>query len=171
LRTNLQVYWDEVALSPLVEKPSAIPVPLREAVLGRRGVLRELTDGDGQPQRYDPERTEAVPVTRWRGPRTRFGDVTPLAKSADDQLVLCGPGEAVTLVFNGTGLPPVRAGWQRSFVLRATGYCKDTAPFTATGGSTLPLPFRGMSRYPYGPEEQPAANAAHGDQAVRWHTR
>jgi hypothetical protein len=45
-------------------------------------------------------------------------------------------------------------GWKRSFVLRTWGYCKDCAPFTATGDTIEPLPFRAMSNYPPGPGEQ-----------------
>ena len=61
---------------------------------------------------------------------------------------------------------PPPAGWVRSFVLRLTGYCKDTAPFTRTGGSTNPLPFRAMPEYPYSPSlPHPAP-----DQST-WHTR
>ena len=42
------------------------------------------------------------------------------------------------------------AGWTRSYVLRACGYCKDADPFTATSDSVEPLPWREMPPFPFG---------------------
>ena len=37
----------------------------------------------------------------------------------------------------------------RSFILVSHAYCKDMDLYTATPQTLEPLPFRGMSRYPY----------------------
>ena len=91
--------------------------------------------------------------------------MTELAAAVDDRFVLAGPGDEVTLTFDAANLPPLPTGWARSFVLRTHGYCKDTAPTTATGGRVGPLPHRAMAAYPC--EETPQAAA---DRRA-WHTR
>ena len=60
-----------------------------------------------------------------------------------------------------------REGWKRSFVLRTWGYCKDCAPFTATGDTVEPLPFKAMRTYPYGPDEHYPRDALHEDSVLR----
>ena len=74
----------------------------------------------------------------------------------------------MTAEFDAAGLPPVPAGWVRSFVLRSAGYCKDTAPTTATGGHVGPVPYRGMPTYPYQPGTEPPPVAEYDR---RWNTR
>jgi hypothetical protein len=53
-------------------------------------------------------------------------------------------------------LPTVRPGWKRTFFLYAHGWAKDGEPNTAFSKTVEPLPFRGMSGYPYtGAERYP----------------
>ena len=114
---------------------------------------------------------EPVAVTRWAGRLTKLGDVTDLLRAADDRFVLCGPGDELTVRFDAAGLPEVPAGWRRSFVLRTWGYCKDTAPFTATGSTVEPLPFRAMRNYPPGPDEHYPDDRTHREYRGRYNTR
>jgi hypothetical protein len=89
--------------------------------------------------------------------------VTELLRARDDRFVIFGPGEEMTVRFDARCLPALPPGWTRSFVLKTWGYCKDSGPFTATGATIEPLPFHGMRRYPYGPDErfpEEAGNAA-----------
>ena len=163
LRTNLQVHWDQAYLA--AEEPGEARVTSlapSSAVLSHPGFVRELA---GNPVAYDPARFEAVAVGKWAGNLTRLGDVTELAASVDDRYVLAGPGDELLVAFDAAKLPPVPAGWTRSFVLRVAGYCKDTAPTTLTGGQVGPLPHRAMAGYPCA--ETPGAAA---DRAA-WHTR
>ena len=44
-------------------------------------------------------------------------------------------------------------------------------PFTATGATIEPLPFRSMSTYPYGPEEHYPRDTFHEDYRKRFNTR
>src|SRR5205814_8406017 len=104
------------------------------ASLSARGFMQEVCPNGRLPLAYDDAKTEPVSVTRWKGKLTRLGDVTDLLRAADDRFVLCGPGEEITVSFDATQLPDLPAGWTRSFVLKARGYSKDTAPTTATGG-------------------------------------
>ena len=59
------------------------------------------------------------------------------------------------------GLPPLPAGWKRDFLLLVDGWAKDADANTAFSQSVLPLPFHGMSRYPYPATEAYPRDAAH----------
>jgi tetratricopeptide (TPR) repeat protein len=167
IRTNLQMYWDQVYLAA-AEPASAVTLPVAKATLEHRGFMKEVWKGPTHPVEYDDAHTERVAVTRWQGRLTRTGDVTPLLTALDDRFVLNGPGDETTVEFDATSLPPVKPGHVRSFVLRTFGYCKDTAPFTATGGHVGPLPFRAMTSYPEGARTPPPDLEAY----VRdWNTR
>lgn len=169
IRTNMQVYWDEVVLArpePAATVGTVTPLGVADATLAHRGFMKEVRPPSGTPVGYDDGQTEAVGVTKWKGNLTRLGDVTSLLTAADDRFVLCGPGDEVTVGFDAATLPPLPAGWERSFVLRTWGYCKDTSPTTVTGGEVGPLPFRGMPNYPdFGGAKPPRTDAD------RWHTR
>ncbi|HZY90662.1 MAG TPA: hypothetical protein VFE78_37915, partial [Gemmataceae bacterium] len=179
LRTNLQVFWDQVFVAAGcrdVAVPSAGPVratalEVSAADLKPCGLMQEFSPDGRQPTLYDHDRYESVPVVRLAGRMTRYGDVTELLRARDDRFVLFGPGDEVTLRFDAKSLPPLPAGWKRSFVLRTWGYCKDAAPFTATGGTVEPLPFAAMSKYPYGPDEHYPKDALHEEYRRRYNTR
>lgn len=168
LRTNLVIGWDHVYLAPVVPTPQVRSLAVAGATLAQRGFMQEITPRGG-PTSYDDDRTDTVAVTRWRGRLTRTGDVTELLARPDDRFVLCGPGDEIVVEFDATQLPPLAEGHVRSFVLRTFGYCKDTSPFTRTGGSVEPLPFRAMKSYP--PAAGELAPAQQEADRRRWHTR
>jgi cytochrome c-type biogenesis protein CcmH/NrfG len=155
LRTNLHVFWDQifVAAGCRVVQPGAA-LEVASAVLEPCGVMQEYSPDGRQPTLYDHDRSDSSPLTPPAGKRTRFGDVTELLRDKDDRFVVFGPGDGLTVRFEAARLPPLPAGWQRSFVLRTWGYCKDTAPFTARGETIEPLPFATMRNYPPGPEDR-----------------
>ncbi len=177
LRTNLQIYWDQIYAAPLLETAKEgtkgeVRVTLLEvtdATLAARGILRQTAPAGGPLVEFDADRTESVAVTRWTGALTKLGPVTELLRRADDCFVVCGPGDEITVRFDAGRLPPLPDGWTRSFVLKTRGYCKDSSLFTETGGAVGPQPFRAMSRYPYGAEEHPPAEAEASWR--RWNTR
>jgi hypothetical protein len=164
LRTNMQVFWDQIFVAPLPEtvavggqgKPSgtvrATCLEVGAATLAARGCMKEYSPDGRQPTLYDYDRMESVPVARLAGRLTRFGDVAELLLDTDDRFVIFGPGDDLDVRFDAGMLPELPAGWARSFVLRTWGYCKDAAPFTDSGATVEPLPFRAMRDYPYGPE-------------------
>jgi tetratricopeptide (TPR) repeat protein len=162
LRTNMQVFWDQIYVAPLLETVEsgkagtvrATCLEVASAKLLARGCMQEHSPDGRQPTVYDYDRLEAVPVSRLAGRLTRFGDVTELLRGLDDRFVIFGPGDELDVRFAAQGLPELPSGWRRSFVLRTWGYCKDCSPFTASGDTVGPLPFRGMRDYPYGPDEQ-----------------
>src|SRR5262249_29471582 len=89
----------------------------------------------------------------------------------DDHYVIVGPGEEISARFDAGRLPPLAKGWKRSFVLRTAGYTKDGGPFTATGATIEPLPFKAMTRYPYGPEEEYPTDDMHQRYCRQYNTR
>ncbi|MBI1916378.1 MAG: VCBS repeat-containing protein [Planctomycetes bacterium] len=186
LRTNLQVYWDQVFLAPLVDRVAAdalkpgqqqgklfraTTLEVSRASLYARGCMQEFSPDGKLPTLYDYERLAPLPVNRLAGRMTHYGDVTELLQKADDRFVLFGPGDEVDVRFDAGKLPSLPAGWKRSYVLRTWGYCKDAGPFTAHGDTVEPLPFRAMSNYPYGPGETYPDTPEHRDYLKHYNTR
>ncbi len=188
LRTNMEVYWDQIFVAPLVERIPAqtpgdprstprdsvvrvTPLEVQSARLAARGFLQEYSPDGRQPNLYDSDRLQSVPFSQLAGRLTRFGDVTELLRDRDDRFVIFGPGDEVTVRFDARNLPGLPSGWTRSYVLRTWGYCKDCGPFTATGATVAPLPFHAMSTYPYDPEEHYPRDPLHEDYRKRFNTR
>jgi hypothetical protein len=88
---------------------------------------------------------------------TRFGDVTPLLESVDDMFVVFGGGDEITMRF-APPAPPA-AGMTRRYVVYANGYYKWAN--TDIAQTVDPLPFAGMSNYPYPAAEQYPTDADH----------
>jgi hypothetical protein len=133
--------------------------------------MQEYSPDGKEPTLYDYDRIDRVPVSRLSGRLTRYGAVTPLLRERDDRFVIFGPGDVLTVRFDARRLPPLPSGWKRSFVLKTWGYCKDAAPFTATGDTVRPLPFQAMSSYPYGPREHYPRDAEHEAYRREYNTR
>jgi hypothetical protein len=181
LRTNMQVFWDQIYVAPLVEqvgaadgKGSAVRVhrlEVQSASLASRGCMQEFSPDGKQPTVYDHDRLEKIPVTHLTGRLTRLGEVSELLRERDDRFAIFGPGDEVTVRFDAKGLPPLPQGWTRSFVLRTWGYCKSTGPFVTTGDTVEPLPFAAMTRFPYGAEERYPQTLLHLDYLHKYNTR
>ncbi len=173
IRTNLQIYWDQIQFGT-VEPQTKVrtqTLPASVAKLQHRGFAQEFSPNGKPPIAYDYDRTEPVATTHWQGRLTRLGDVMELLQNEDDRFVLCGPGDEITIEFDASTLPPVAADSVRSFVLRTAGYCKDTSPFTKTAGRVGPLPFRGMASYPDGATDRKLAPPAQEEYDRTWNTR
>ena len=90
------------------------------------------------------------------GHYTREGDVRELLLKSDDMFVISRPGDEISLSFDARALPPLPAGWTRTFLLYADGFSKEMDINSASPDQLMPLPFHGMSRYPYRwPEHYP----------------
>jgi hypothetical protein len=176
----MEVYWDQAFIAPFLEtispgnrlsKIGCRELEVQDADLSARGLMQEFSPDGREPTLYDYDRIDRVPVSRLSGRLTRYGKVTDLLRHRDDRFVIFGPGDVLTVKFAAQKLPPLPGGWTRSFVLRTWGYCKDCAPFTATGNTIEPLPFRGMSTYPYGPREHYPRSPAHQAYQRNYNTR
>ena len=66
-------------------------------------------------------------------------------------------------------LPP--AGWTRTFLLFADGYSKEMDINSASPDEVAPLPFHGMTRYPYAAPERYPDTPAYRRYRAEFNTR
>jgi Tfp pilus assembly protein PilF len=173
--TSLCVYWDEAFLSEDPNAPEAImtgQAPVT-ADLHFRGFSRSIIDS----QRKHPERflyDVVDPVSQWNptpGLYTRYGNVLPLVTSADDQLVIMGAGDELTLQYATSRFPPLREGWKRDFILLVDGWAKDADANTGFSKTVEPLPYHAMSSYPYPAHEHFPNDPVHTAYREQYNTR
>lgn len=173
--TNLCVYWDEIFLSEETGKAETVMTAMDagSADLHFRGFSKAVI----HPERKQPEHFvygEVSPVSQWNptpGNYTRFGDVRPLLGAIDDELVIMGAGDELTLQFDPANLPALRPGWKRDFLLLFDGWAKDADANTAFAKTVEPLPFHAMSAYPYTDKEQYPGDAAHREYQKKYNVR
>ncbi len=176
--TSLCVYWDEIFLAPL-ESPAFDPevevtaLEPKTAALRYRGFSQPVI----HPERKQPERFDYqswMPVSMWNptpGLYTRYGDVEPLLAEIDDRLVVMGSGDEIRLLFDAAALPPLRDHWRRDFLLFVDGWAKDADANTAFSQTVEPLPFHGMSQYPYPEGERFPNDEVHTLYREHYNTR
>jgi tetratricopeptide (TPR) repeat protein len=173
--TNLCVYWDEIFLVADARTPQVFLTPLNaiSADLHFRGFSRVVID----PKRQQPERfvyDDIQGVSNWNptpGYYTRYGNVQPLVNDIDDKLVIMGSGDELKLEYPADKLPDLKAGWKRDFLLLVDGWAKDADANTAYSQSVAPLPFHGMSAYPYKSDERFPDDFAHREYVSQYLTR
>ena len=172
--TNLCVYWDEAFLVDSAPPPVKLTgIPMLSADLHFRGFSRATI----HPERKQPEHFDydvVSPTSMWNptaGRYTRYGGVAELLAAPDDRMVVMGSGDEASLSFDASKLPPVPQGWTRDFLLLVDGWAKDADANTAFSQTVLPLPFHGMSRYPYPANEQYPNDQAHRDYIKQYVTR
>jgi len=160
------------------ERQPEAPVRVTELVptaadLHYRGFSRTFRKGG----RYGPhwfDYSVVSPAPKWRdltGNYTRFGDVLPLLLEADDMYEIKNAGDETTIEFDASVLPEVPEGWTRDFLIHSVGWVKDGDLNTAHGQEVEPLPFHGMSSYPYGPDESYPMDEAHQSYLKEYNTR
>src|SRR5204862_6733805 len=96
------------------------------ATLRARGFSAEVSPDGREPFGYDYARVSAV--SPWKHPAgtyTRYGDVRPLLRQADDMFAIAGPGDELVLSFDARALPPPASGRTRTFLLYADGFSKE----------------------------------------------
>jgi Flp pilus assembly protein TadD len=153
ITTNLQIYWDQILVDATEQQPEgihAIDVPLSRGRLAFHGYPRMHDySSPGEFEFVYGEVSPTGPYTRPVGAYTRFGDVRDLLLKSDDRFVVFGSGDEVQLEFDPAHLPPLPPGWKRDYFFFADGYEKDMDFYAAEGDIVYPLPFHGMSKYPY----------------------
>ena len=131
-----------------------------------------MTPDGREPFGYDYNTVS--PVSPWKllpGRYTREGDVRDLLTRVDDMFVVARPGDEIALSFDATALPPLRAGWSRTFLLYADGFSKEMDMNSSSPDHLAPLPFHGMTRYPYTAPEAYPSTEAHRAYMERYNTR
>jgi len=173
--TNTCVYWDRIFLSENTAPPQArmTAMDAGAAALSLRGFSRAVLDPKHeQPEYY--EYSAWQPAAMWNpvpGLYTRYGDVAELTSAADDRLVVMGSGDELRLRFDPSRLPALPTGWKRDFLVYFDGWSKDADANTAYGDSVEPLPFHGMSGYPYPASERRPDSAAYRAYREKYNTR
>jgi len=175
IRTNMQVHWDQIFFSqgePDVEV-RATPLEPTAADLHYRGFSRPFRKGGRYgPHWFDYGTVTAEPI--WRdlvGNYTRFGDVLPLLLEPDDMYVIKNAGDETTIEFDAKSLRKLPEGWTRDFLVYSVGWVKDGDLNTAHGQTVGPLPFHGMSSYPYGPDEAYPSDPEYKAYMEKYNTR
>lgn len=172
IATTQELFWDEVFFTE-GEAPAETrvrPLPLRSADLRYRGFSAVAPRGLSTPERIDYSSVSTSPKWPPMGGRfTRYGDVASLLTDRDDQLVVMSPGDEIALSFEAGDPPP--PGWTRTFILHSVGWDKDADLHTLYGQTAEPLPYTGMTSYPYGPEDQPPDTEPYREYIQRYQTR
>jgi tetratricopeptide (TPR) repeat protein len=172
--TNMRIYWDQVLVAVSGDAPRSRLTRLEPAAadLRWRGVSAETTPDGREPFGYDYHRVStAVPWKVMTGRYTREGDVRPLLRATDDMFVVSRPGDEIALAFEARSLPPLPAGWTRTFMLYVHGYSKEMNLRSGSPDTVGPLPFRGMTTYPYPDTEHYPRTKAHRAYQERYNTR
>ncbi len=154
LVTSMRVYWDQARVGEAKDVArDEVLLDLSSADLRARGFSAQVSPDGREPFGYDYERvSQASPWKVFPGRYTRLGDVRELLAAADEAFVIARPGDELALSFEALPEPP--AGYARTFLLVADGYSKEMDVNSAVPHSIEPLPFHGMTRYPYGPDER-----------------
>jgi cytochrome c-type biogenesis protein CcmH/NrfG len=157
--TNMRIYWDQILVDTSANDSPVRLTRLAPSVadLRWRGFSREYSPTGREPMTYDY--TEVSFTSPWKtmtGRYTREGDVRELLSATDDMFVISRPGDELTLSFDARKLAPLPPGWKHTFLLYADGFSKEMDINSASPDQVGPLPFHGMTKYPYSwPEHYP----------------
>ena len=107
------------------------------------------------------------------GSFTKYGDVTQLLLDADDMFVIGMQGDQVSLKFPTANLSPLAEGMERDFFLFVACWFKDPPGNWGYGFEFTvdPLPFQGMSGFPYPPTESYPSGDEYARYLQEWNTR
>lgn len=173
--STLELYWDRIELATCDDD-----APLRthrlepeSARLYSRGFSAPVIPArPDMPLFFDWN--VVTPRPRWNqhpGMYTRYGETVPLLGDIDDRYVIMGSGDALEIRFDGSELPPVPDGYVRDYLVFLDGWAKDRDPNTHEALYVEPLPFHGMSGYPYGEDESFPDTPEHRAWRREWNTR
>jgi Flp pilus assembly protein TadD len=174
LLTNMRIYWDQILVADgdRTTAPRLTRLDAAAAELRWRGFSRETTPDGREPIGYDYQQVSTtMPWKTFVGRYTREGDVRALLRSVDDMFVISRPGDEIALSFSTSALAPLESGWRRTFLLYAHGYSKEMNPRSASPDTVGPLPFRAMTKYPYGVDEHYPDTQAYRDYLEHYNTR
>jgi Tfp pilus assembly protein PilF len=172
--TTMRVYWDEIRVGTIVDASRATMTrldPLTSTLTWRGFSAPDSPDGR-EPFGADYTRvTTASPWKQMPGRYTREGDVRQLLLATDDQFIVSRPGDEIAVSFDATRVPEVPDGWTTTFLLYADGFSKEMDLNSASPDEVEPLPFHGMTRYPYPASEAPRRGATYQAYLDRYNTR
>jgi len=174
LRTNLEVYWDQLAWAAAApDRNRTQHLAPSSAELRYRGFSEVKAANASSPELPDYNKIASSSAI-WRdleGYATRFGDVSELLEKVDDRMVIANAGDEIRLRFRAPDPPP--AGWKRDFIMIGDGWIKDGDFNSVYSKTVLPLPYHGMKNYdtPPGTLENDPAYKRHPEDWLTFHTR
>ena len=174
IQTDMQIYWD---MAFFTVGAQSVPMEMTtlnpdSADLHYRGFSEMYRPNPHAPHLFDYQKVTTAP--QWRdlaGYYTRYGDVNPLLQEVDDMYVILNAGDEITVEFDAARLPALKSGWVRDFILYSDGWDKDGDINTLTSQTVGPLPFHGMSAYPYPETERYPDDEAHQQYQREYNTR
>jgi tetratricopeptide (TPR) repeat protein len=175
IRTNLQIYWDQVLVDNQATTPQNIrqtELALASASLAFRGYPKQIEGKTPGDLKYDYQAISTTGPFHWqRGNYTRYGVVTPLLQTKDDRFVIFGSGEEIDAEFSDATLPKLPPHWKRDYFFYADGFVKDMDFYEALPFTVSQMPFHGMSTYPYPKNEQYPETETTLDYRLDWNDR
>ena len=173
--STLRLYWDAIRLATDGDDAELRVTSLEpaSAELWERGFSAPLLcEGEHLPERFDWDVLADMP--RWNqhpGMYTRFGECLELLEEIDDRFVIMGSGDSLLVKVDVRELAPPAPGFERDWLVFLDGWAKDRDPNTVQALEVEPLPFHGMSGYPYGAEEGFPDDDEHRAWRREWNTR
>ena len=174
IETDMQIYWDTAFFTVGTQD---VPIEMTtlnpdSADLHYRGFSEMYRPNPHAPHLFDYQKV--TNAAQWRGLAgfyTRYGDVAPLLQDVDDMYVILNAGDEITVEFEASRLPTLKEGWVRDFILYSDGWDKDGDINTLTSQTVKPLPFHGMSSYPYPDTEHYPNDEVHRQYRREYNTR
>ena len=172
--TNLRIYWDQILVesSPYRKDFRVNHLVPSQANL-HFGGFPELSNSDGlDPKTY--QYSKKSKVSQWKthmGSYTRYGDVQTLLLKLDDMFVITRSGDEIEALFEVDHLPPLPEGWIRDYLVFVDGFGKDMDINSASPDHVGPLPFHGMTSFPYTDREKYPETSIHQKYLKTWNTR
>ncbi len=175
LKTNLQIYWDQVLVDngpDAGRSTRTTDLPLTSASLAFRGYPKQIDGATPGDLTYDYQSISLTGPFGWqRGGYTRYGNVTPLLTTRDNQYVIFGSGEDIDAEFSDASLPTLPQGWKRDYFFYADGFVKDMDFYEALPFTVAEMPFHEMSGYPYTSRERFPEDADSLAYRLEWNDR
>jgi hypothetical protein len=129
-------------------------------------------------QRINPEATLnsigfGGTISNASGSFTKYGDVTEILIEADDMFAIGMQGDRVALKFPTASIVPLEDGMERDFFLFVACWFKDPPGNWGYGFKFTvdPLPFQGMSGFPYSETESYPYDSEHLSYLLEYNTR
>jgi tetratricopeptide (TPR) repeat protein len=172
--TSMRIYWDQILVNTSTDR---LPTKLTRldplnASLRWRGFSEEGSADGREPYGYDYQKVSFTsPWKVMTGRYTREGDVRELLLKPDDMFVIARPGDEISLSFDAGKFPKLAKGWSRTFLLYSDGFSKEMDINSASPDQVGPLPFHGMSKYPYSAPESYPLTPARRAYMERYNTR